>query len=740
MPNQTNAKPERKQREASHRLADSLRSAAQSRPLDHLGCHPLGNDGRHQLTVWFPGAVKVACLDWNEDLEVGEMTRTDESGLFERVLDQVKAHPFLCRFRVTYPETEQICLSPYLLGEIAFTDTPCDSVHQHQNLGSHYRSFDYHGQPVSGTRFAVYAPNARNVSVIGDFNWWNGAAHPMQPAGDGIWRLFIPDAKPGQAYKFELHSRTGDLLPHKTDPYAYQIDQHPSFASRIYEHDHYQWQDQEWQTRQAGDPLKQALNIYELHAGSWRFRDGKPLSYRELADELIPYITDMGYTHIEFMPLSEHPFTGSWGYQPVGLFAATSRYGTPDDFKYLVDRCHQAGIGVLMDWVPAHFPTDAHGLANFDGTTLYEYEDPRKGWHPDWNSLIYDYGRETVADFLIGNALYWLEVFHIDGLRVDAVASMLYLDYSRKDGEWVPNVNGGNHNLEAIAFIKRLNETIYLNRPSTLMIAEESTAYSGVSKPTFTGGLGFGFKWNMGWMNDTLRYMQRDHIYRSHHHQELTFGMMYAHSEHFVLAISHDEVVHGKRSLVEKMPGDDWQRFANLRALTAYQMTHPGKKLSFMGQDIGQYREWNHEQSLDWHLLENSLNRGQQSWVRDLNHCYRRQTALWQKDFEEDGFRWLVVDDAGNSILAYLRFGETPENHLLVLINLTPMPRSPYEVGVPLVTDYEVLLNSDDTAYGGSGFSSNQVHRARQTGMHGQPASLCLEVPPLSAMILKPKP
>lgn len=719
-------------RELNQSLCDGL----QARPFDHLGCHAA--DKGFQLRAWFPGALSVTCHPWVEDDgSTVSLNPFGNDGLFTASLKEVRFPPYLCRYEVTYPSGTFTRLDPYLLGEIAFSDFPHNAARLYRNLGAHLVEIEYYGRRLQGTRFAVYAPHARSVSVVGDFNQWDGRAHPMGASPEGIWRIFVPEVFAGTGYKFEIHAQSGDLLPHKTDPFGYSIDQFPSLASRIYNHSAYVWGDEDWQGRPETDPLTQPMNIYELHPGSWRHRDGRPLSYGELAAELVPYIEEMGYTHIEFMPLAEHPFTGSWGYQPVGLYASTTRYGQPDELKALIDACHQVGIGVIVDWVPAHFPTDGHGLANFDGTALYEYPDPRKGWHPDWNSLIYDYGREAVCDFLISNALFWLEVFHVDGLRVDAVASMLYLDYSRSDGEWVANAFGGNHNLEAIDFIKRLNETVYLNYPRTLMIAEESTAYPGVSKPTFEGGLGFGFKWNMGWMNDTLRYMQRDHVYRRYHHNELTFGMMYAHTEHFILAISHDEVVHGKRSLVEKMPGDDWQRFANLRVLAGYQMTHPGKKLSFMGGEFGQYREWNYEQPLDWYLLENPLNAGQKLWVRDLNRLYRAEPALYRRDYEPEGFQWLVVDDQANSVLSYLRYGEEKDTPLLVVINLTPVPRSSYALGVPLAGRYKVVLNSDAGFYGGSNFPTASDYTSEAIESHGQPNRLIVDIPPLSAMIFK---
>ena len=715
-------------------LIERLHSATLAVPFDHLGHQRRGRE--HWLLCWFPEALKVARVDWNGSAETPMQSLG--GGLFGLQIPAPEHLPYLCRYRVTWPEGSWIKDDPYLLAGLTFPDLPHDAATLYRNQGAQLLEQDYYGRRLQGTRFAVYAPHASSVSVLGDFNHWDGRIHPMASGDDGVWRLFIPEVGEGAAYKFQLHSAQGHLLPHKCDPFAAQIDQYPSFASRVFNHDRYKWGDADWQSRPVSDPLQAPLNIYECHLGSWRRYEGMPLDYRELARDLVPYLRDMGYTHIELLPVTEHPFTGSWGYQPLGMFAPTSRYGSPDDFKYLVDQLHQAGIGVIMDWVPAHFPADAHGLANFDGTPLYEYPDPRKGWHPEWNSLIYDYGRESVCTFLISSAMCWLERFHIDGLRVDAVASMLYLDYSRSDGAWVANQFGGNHNLEAIAFLKRLNETLYLNFPAAITIAEESTAFAGVSRPTWQGGLGFGLKWNMGWMNDTLRYMQRDYVYRRYHHNELTFAMMYAYSEHFVLAISHDEVVHGKRSLIEKMPGDPWQRFASLRAFTAYQMTHPGKKLSFMGHEIAPYREWNHEQSLDWHLLEQAEHLGQQQLVRDLNQLYRSEPALYQLDFDPEGFHWLVVDDPENSVLAFARHASAPASHVLVILNFTPVPRPGYRLGVPAAGIYQKALCTDDGCYGGTDYLKQAQFEAGAPGSHGQPAALEIDVPPLAAVILKP--
>ena len=722
------------------RALKELLEARCALPFELLGIHASAKE--RQITCWFPHADKVELLAWAGQPEAGlEMAQIDGAGLFQTTLPM--DHPYFtgtrfCRFRVTYGDQSFDKLDAYQFSDTCFQDFPSDAATIYRNQGAHLVSDVLDGQQVSGVRFAVYAPHARSVALVGDFNHWNGRAHPMGASGDGLWRLFVPDVHAGHRYKFEIRGPEGDLLPHKVDPVAFFIDQHPSFASVVYDHRGYQWQDQAWQDRPVTSPLNQPLNIYEVHLGSWRFRDGRPLTYTELAEELIPYVQDMGYTHLELMPVSEYPYGGSWGYQPVGLFAPTSRYGNPDEFKAFVDACHQAGIGIILDWVPAHFPTDSHGLSNFDGTPLYEYPDPRKGWHQEWNSLIYDYGREHVCQFLISNALYWFDHFHIDGIRVDAVASMLYLDYSRKEGEWVANQFGGNHNLEAVAFIKRLNETIYLNYPKAMTIAEESTAYAGVSKPTFEGGLGFGFKWNMGWMNDSLRYMSRDHIYRKYHHNELTFGMMYAFSEHFVLPLSHDEVVHGKRSLLRKMPGDEWQQFANLRAFCAYLYAHPGKKLNFMGSELAQSNEWDFNRPLSWELLEFELHKGQQKVIRDLNHLYRAEACLYEQDFHPDGFRWLAPDDRGNSILSMIRFAKDPDEHLVIVINMTPVPKEYYAIGVPEDCRYKVVLNTDSVFYGGSNYRVGDDFRPEKKPLHQQPYSIALDVPPLAAVFLKP--
>jgi 1,4-alpha-glucan branching enzyme len=617
--------------------------------------------------------------------------------------------------------------------------------------GTHYRNYEKLGahlvthQGVAGVHFAVWAPNARRVSVVGDFNRWDGRCHPMRlHPGIGVWEIFVPGLAEGTLYKLEIKARDGRILPLKADPYAFAMEPPPRTASRVVRHGAFSWSDGQWMgERQHRNSREAPISIYEVHLGSWRRRleeGGRSLSYRELADELVGYVADMGFTHVELMPVSEHPFDGSWGYQPIGLFAPTSRFGTPDDFRHLVDRCHAAGIGVILDWVVGHFPEDAHGLVQFDGTHLYEHADPRLGRHADWGTLIYNLGRTEVVNYLVGNALYWLEEFHIDGLRVDAVASMLYLDYSRKAGEWLPNRYGGNESLEAIAFLRRLNEIVYARHPGAFTVAEESTAWPMVSQPTSAGGLGFGYKWNMGWMNDTLRYMARDPVHRRYHHNDLTFSLMYAFSENFVLPLSHDEVVHGKGSLIARMPGDRWQRFANLRLYLAYLFTHPGKKLLFMGGELAQEREWDHDSSLDWHLLGDAAHAGVRTLVRDLNGLYRRLPALHARDCESAGFAWIDCDDAENGTLSWRRFGAGPGETAIVVCNLTPVPRRAYRVGVPGPGGWREVLNSDSALYGGSNLGNAGRVEAERFTAHGHAYSITLTLPPLAAVLLVPEP
>ncbi|MCD6053899.1 MAG: 1,4-alpha-glucan branching enzyme, partial [Rubrobacteraceae bacterium] len=584
---------------------------------------------------------------------------------------------------------------------------------------------------------AVWAPNARRVSVIGDFNFWNGRRHVMRKHPGGVWEIFIPEVGEGSLYKYEIKGPNRRLLPLKADPFGFRAERLPGTASIVHGMGHYEWGDAAWmEERESKSALDAPMAIYEVHLGSWRRNpDGSYYTYGQLAEELVPYVAEMGYTHVEFLPPTEHPFDGSWGYQPLGLYAPTSRFGTPDEFKRLVDAFHRAGIGVIIDWVPAHFPEDPHGLGLFDGTHLYEHADPRQGRHPDWGTLVFNYGRPEVSNYLLANALFWVSEYHVDGLRVDAVASMLYLDYSREPGEWIPNVHGGNENLEAVAFLQRMNELVFGRHPGATTLAEESTAWPMVSRPVSMGGLGFGYKWNMGWMHDSLQYMSEDPINRRYHHNEITFSLVYAFNENFVLPLSHDEVVHGKRSLIDKMPGDEWQKFANLRAYYGFMYTHPGKQLLFMGGELGQRREWNHDASLDWHLLEETPHRGVRSLVKDLNALYSATPALYEVDFEPAGFGWIEGGDMENSVVSFLRRGN--KDLAIVVCNFTPVVRHGYRIGVPEGGTYEEALNTDDTRYGGSGVGNSGGVSVEKVPSHGQPYSVSLTLPPLATMILK---
>ena len=608
----------------------------------------------------------------------------------------------------------------------------------YHKLGSHLKTLS--GRP--GTHFAVWAPNAETVSVVGDFNGWEPGSHPLAVRwdGSGIWEGFIPGIGKGAIYKYHIVSKHNGYQADKGDPLAFHWETPPKTGSIIWDLE-YQWDDRDWmQNREKPNSLDAPFSVYEVHLGSWqRIPEAgqRSLSYRELAEPLARYVREMGFTHVEFLPLAEHPFYGSWGYQVTGFFAPTSRYGTPQDFMYLVDILHRNGIGVILDWVPSQFPDDQHGLAYFDGTCLYEHADPRKGFHPDWKSYIFNYGRNEVRNFLTSSALFWLDYYHLDGLRVDAVASMLYLDYSRQPGEWIPNKFGGRENLEAIDFIKQLNEAVYSNYPSVQTIAEESTAWPMVSRPAYVGGLGFGLKWNMGWMHDSLRYFSLDPVFRKFHQNDLTFNLWYAFFENFLLPLSHDEVVHGKGSLLSKMPGDDWQKFANLRLLLGYQYAQPGKKLLFMGGEFGQRKEWNHEESLEWHLLEYAPHQGQKRWVQDLNRFYRDEPALFEVDFEPGGFEWIDFSDADQSTISFLRKGRNQGRFVLVACNFTPVPRHGYLVGVPEPGLYREALNSDGQEYGGSGQGNFGGVEATATPAHGKKYSLVLTLPPLSIVFFR---
>ncbi len=616
------------------------------------------------------------------------------------------------------------------------------------NEGSHYRLYEKLGAHptrvggVEGTNFAVWAPNARQVSVIGDFNGWHKLSHLLHPKGQsGVWEGFIPSVTKGTIYKYYIVSHHRGYCVEKADPLAFYNEIPPKTASIVWDLN-YNWGDQAWmEQRRTRNALDAPISIYEVHLGSWQRGSGEGnrfLSYRELAPRLAEYVKKLGFTHVEFLPVMEHPFYGSWGYQVTGYFAPTSRYGTPQDFMYLVDYLHQYDIGIILDWVPSHFPNDEHGLGYFDGTHLYEHRDPRQGIHPDWNSLIFNYGRQEVRSFLISNALFWLDKYHVDGLRVDAVASMLYLDYGRKEGEWVPNRYGGRENLEAIAFSRRLNEVIYQEKPDVQTIAEESTAWPRVSRPTYLGGLGFGLKWDMGWMHDTLGYMTKDPVYRKYHHNSLTFRLLYAFFENFVLPLSHDEVTHGKGSLLGKMPGDEWQRFANLRLVLGYMYAQPGKKLLFMGGELGQWREWMHDESLEWHLLQYSPHSGLQQWVSDLNRVYRSQPALYQVDFDSAGFEWIDCNDVENSVITLMRKGRSRDDAIVVVCNFTPVTHFNYRIGVSQPGFWSELLNSDALEYGGSGQGNLGGIEAAPKPCHGRPYTLTITSPPLAAVFLRP--
>ncbi len=688
-----------------------------------------------EVRTFQPQAAEVAVL---VDGRAVPMKKLHPQGFFVAMLDG-EPRPYRFRLRLWNGETierEDPYRFPLLLSDFDL------HLHTEGTLYEAYNSLGAHlveVEGVQGVRFAVWAPNAEVVSVIGDFNGWDPRAHPMRLRSAGVWEIFIPGLGQGTIYKYYVRSRYHGYRAEKADPYAFFFECPPKSASVVWNLDRYQWNDQEWMERRARvDWLRQPMTIYEVHLESWlRGAHNRMLTYRELAESLIPYAKDMGYTHIELLPVLEHPYSGSWGYQVIGYFAPTARFGTPDDFMYFVDRCHQAGLGVIMDWVPAHFPKDAHGLVWFDGTALYEHEDPRRSEHRDWGTLVFNYGRNEVRAFLISSALFWLRRYHIDALRVDAVASMLYLDYSRGPGEWVPNVFGGNENLEAIEFLKRFNELAH-REPGAVTIAEESTAFPGVSRPVYLGGLGFTFKWNMGWMHDMFQYFSKDPIYRKYHHNNITFSLLYAFSENFILPVSHDEVVHGKRSLISKMPGDEWQRFANVRAFLAYMYAHPGKKLLFMGQEIGQYEEWNWNGSVRWELLEYEYHRKLQAFVRELNRLYRSEPALYQVDYHWSGFEWIDFHDVDHSVISFLRRAEDPADFLLFCCNFTPVPRPGYRIGVPEAGFYRELLNSDAACYGGSGLNNSPGVEAEPTPWHGRPFSISVTLPPLAVIAFKP--
>jgi len=711
---------------------NALAGGRHGNPFSLYGIHK--EDGRRIVRTFQPQAASVDLLVGGADAP-RQMQRVHPDGIFEAEMPPRKRqYRFLIRHaNGSSWELDDAYRFPAMLGEL---DLYLIGQGDHRDIFRKLGAQPTTSLGVSGTFFAIWAPNASRVSVIGSFNNWDGRCHVMRlHPGNGVWEIFIPGVGQGDYYKFELLDKQGELLPFKSDPLGQFHEPPPGNASVIYQ-SRYDWQDSAWTKARTPDPsMDQAISIYEVHLGSWRRgENNRFLSYRELGGALVDYVREMNFTHVEFLPLTEHPFDGSWGYQPIGLYAPTWRFGQPDDFRYLVDRFHQAGIGVIMDWVPAHFPKDEHGLRRLDGTALYEHEDPRKGEHTDWGTMIFNYGRREVINYLMGSALCWINDFHIDALRVDAVASMLYLDYSRKQGEWLPNEFGGNEHLEAVAFLRHFNEIIHTCKATSY--AEESTAWPGVSRPTSAGGLGFTYKWNMGWMNDTLAYMGEDPIHRKYHHDKMTFGLVYAFNENFVLPLSHDEVVHGKRSLLGRMPGDEWQRFANLRAYYGFMYGHPGKKLLFMGGEIAQQREWNHDQSLDWHLLDQPLNLGVQNLVSDLNRIYRDVPALHELDFRQEGFEWIDWQDADNSVFCWLR--RALDGALVVCIsNFTPLVRAGYRIGVPRQGVYAELLNTDDAKYGGSGVGIHGDLHTQDVAAHGRQHSVQIDLPPLATVILK---
>ncbi len=726
-----------------------------SDPFAVLGPHWTEQGGKKLLAirVFRPNAAEATVL-WGKKAEPQRTMRIHPDGVFEARIstsgagktqsEAVAPDGYRVQFRFSdgnlFETYDPYAFPPVLTEYDLYLSGEGTHYQKYEKLGAHVREV----AGVRGVHFGVWAPNARRVSVVGNFNLWDGRIHPMRHRGSsGIWELFIPGLDEGELYKFEILSSVGGQVGLKTDPYGFAGEMRPNNASVVRTIDGYRWRDTAWmESRPLRDWLHSPMTIYELHAGSWRRKPeegNRWLTYRELAAELLPYVKRMGFTHIELLPIMEHPLDASWGYQTVGYFAVTSRFGSPADFMYFVDRCHQQEIGVILDWTPAHFPRDAHGLGLFDGTHLYEHADPRRGAHPDWGTLVFNYGRNEVQNFLVSNALFWLDKYHLDGLRVDAVASMLYLDYSRKPGEWIPNAFGGRENLEAIAFLKLLNEVLHSRHPGALMIAEESTSWPAVSRPTYVGGLGFDLKWNMGWMNDTLRYFALDPLFRQHHHNELTFSMIYAFQENFILPLSHDEVVHGKRTLLEKMPGDDWQKFANLRLLFGYMYAHPGKKLLFMGSELAERNEFWDEGSVEWSLEDSASHRGVQRLVSDLNRLHATERPFFEVDFEWAGFEWIDANDAAASILSFIRRARNLEDFVVVVCNFTPVLRLDYRVGVPAAGYYREFLNTDSAYYEGSDAGNAGGVRAEPIPWNGRPWSIKLRVPPLAAVYFKPQ-
>jgi len=706
-------------------------------PFGFFGPHRIGN--QTVVRSFQPGARQVALLDRSSGRELAEAICIHPSGLFEaKVEDDLPPYLLRIDWEETIRETEDPYSFGLLLGDI---DIHLFSEGSHRHIGDVFGAQLAVHEGVSGVRFSVWAPNAGRVSVVGDFNSWDGRRHPMRLRHSaGLWEIFIPRLGIGECYKYEIGAADGTVLPLKADPIALYAETPPATASVTATLDGFDWSDHVWLARREQRQDRESpISIYEVHSASWWRREDQLPHWQDLIDRLIPYVAELGFTHIEFLPLMEHPFAGSWGYQPLSLFALTSRHGQIDDFRHFVNVCHRTGIGVILDWVPGHFPNDAHGLALFDGTHLYEHQDPREGQHQDWDTLIYNYGRHEVREFLIASALHWLRHYHIDGLRVDAVASMLYRDYSREQGDWIPNVHGGRENLEAIHFLRELTEAVHRYFPGTLMIAEESTAWPGVTRRDSPLALGFDHKWNMGWMNDSLRYISHDPIHRPHHHDDMTFGLIYAFSERFVLPLSHDEVVHGKGSIISRMPGDDWQKRANLRAYLAFMWTHPGRKLLFMGTEFGQQNEWHHDSQLPWHLLDEPKHQQLQILVRDLNRLYRDRPALHRLDDRPEGFQWLIGDDRQQSILAYLRKSDrVTDRPLVVICNFTPVPRGDYRIGVPIAGRWREIFNTDSAFFGGSNVGNDGGAMTENLATHGYPVSLKLTLPPLATLILEP--
>jgi 1,4-alpha-glucan branching enzyme len=723
--------------------ADSLVEVRHRSPHELLGMHALGHGAGLVVRVFHPRAVEIEAAPVHEKTKPVVKLQQVRPGLFEGITKEAQSVYAYDLFITLDNGTKVQTRDPYsflpTLGETdLFLFGQGNERRIYEKLGAHLRTID----GVEGASFAVWAPTAQRVSVVGNFNQWDGRLHAMRMLGaSGVWEIFIPGAREGALYKFEIRTPAGAVML-KTDPYGFFFETAPKNSSIVWDNRKFQWDDQAWlQRRREADPLRRPMSIYEVHLGSWMKKNKfESLSYRELAEPLTAYVQNMGFTHVELLPVAEHAFYPSWGYQVTGFYAPTSRFGTPDDFQFLVNQLHQAGVGVLLDWVPAHFPRDDWALARFDGTALYEHEDPRKGAHQDWGTLIFNYGRHEVRNFLAANALFWCDRFHIDGLRVDAVASMLYLDYSRKPGEWVPNQFGGRENLEAVEFIKHFNHLVQTEHPGVITVAEESTAWPLVTRPPYLGGLGFNFKWNMGWMHDTLGYFSRDAIYRKYHQNDLTFAMLYHHHENFILPISHDEVVHGKGSLLGKMPGDDWQRFANVRALLAYQWLFPGKQLLMMGCEFAQSSEWNANASLDWWLLEKGpYHVGVQRLVRDLNHLYRDEPALWEADYAGNGFSWIDCGDADSSVLSFVRQNGDGQRRLVVILNLTPILRHNYRVGLPQGGFWREALNTDSGFYGGSNQGNFGGVRAGEYKTHRQPFSASFTLPPLSVVAFRPE-